>query len=258
MNRSSLPIIVGGFYRSGTSLLRRLLDAHSRIHCPPEVKFFPDFFGLYRDDPLGHLRFFATVRSLALPERDLLEIFGAAYCAARERAASAAGKSRWADKVPENVLYLDRWQEVLPQGFVFINMVRDPLDALGSLGEADFRKTVPASFPERIEMYRRFRIAGDAHVTRFPESSYVLSYEALVSAPAAALSALFGFLGETFEQDVMVRYRDEGRGSGIEDPKVSGTASIHTGSVGRSRKLLSIDESALTTSELAQWVRPTP
>ena len=50
MSRNTWPIIVGGCHRSGTSLVRRLLNAHSRIYCGPEVKFFRDFFKDERDD----------------------------------------------------------------------------------------------------------------------------------------------------------------------------------------------------------------
>ncbi|MGV8838302.1 sulfotransferase, partial [Cellvibrio sp.] len=45
------PIIIGGFYRSGTSLVRRLLDSHSKIYCGPEVKFWPDLYADYKDGP---------------------------------------------------------------------------------------------------------------------------------------------------------------------------------------------------------------
>ena len=44
--KRNYPIIIGGFYRSGTTLFRRLIDSHSRIHCGPEVKYFEDY--LYR------------------------------------------------------------------------------------------------------------------------------------------------------------------------------------------------------------------
>src|SRR6266700_7471909 len=100
MRRSSWPIVVGGCHRSGTSLVRRLLDSHSRIHCGPEVKFFRDFYGDYFDDPLDHLRFTRSARSL-LGEDELLEVVGRAFVLLHERAAHRAGKQRWADKVPE-------------------------------------------------------------------------------------------------------------------------------------------------------------
>src|SRR5437762_3114343 len=116
------PIIVGGCYRSGTSVIRRILDAHSRIHCGPEVKFFRDFYGDYLDDRLQHLRFMTTARAI-LPETDLLDVLGRAFVAVHERAAACAGKPRWADKNPENVLYLSEWQRLLRDHWLFVHVV---------------------------------------------------------------------------------------------------------------------------------------
>jgi hypothetical protein len=90
------PITIGGFYRSGTSLLRRILDSHSRIHCGPEVKFTRDFFGDYP---------------------------------------------------------------------------HDPLDALTSLQEIGFPKTVPMSLADRASLYARFREAGARQLRDWPASS---------------------------------------------------------------------------------------
>jgi hypothetical protein len=51
MPPNTWPIIIGGCHRSGTSLLRRILNARSRIHCGPEIKFLRDFHGDYYGDP---------------------------------------------------------------------------------------------------------------------------------------------------------------------------------------------------------------
>jgi len=61
--RSGWPVVIEGCHRSGTSLVRRIRDSHSRIHCGPEVPFFRDFYGDYSDDSYAHLRF-STARSL--------------------------------------------------------------------------------------------------------------------------------------------------------------------------------------------------
>ena len=42
------PIFVIGCFRSGTSLLRRILDSHSRIACPPESKFIAPLAEVFR------------------------------------------------------------------------------------------------------------------------------------------------------------------------------------------------------------------
>lgn len=254
MDRSALPIVVGGFYRSGTSLVRRLLDAHSRIHCPTEIKFLTDFHAYYRDDPLAHTRFFATLRVLGLPQDELLRLFAAAYREARERAARAHGKARWADKVPENVLFLDSWRKMLPEGFLFVHVVRHPLDALGSLEEAGFHKTVPRGIDERAALYRRFRSAGDDHVARYPQDSFELRYEALVNDPDSTLAALFAFLDERFERDVLVRFADRARGRGLEDPKAGRLGHIDRTSVGSSRQNLAADDAERASATLAEWM----
>lgn len=90
----SYPIIIGGFYRSGASLLRRLIDSHPNIHCPPEIKFFRDFYSDYLQDDLRHARFFTTLKSLQLKEEKLIEIFGRAFIRCHEMATQNAGKLR--------------------------------------------------------------------------------------------------------------------------------------------------------------------
>ena len=150
----SRPIIIGGCHRSGTSLLRRILNAHSQIYCGPEVKFFRDFYGDYASDPLRHLRFASTARSM-LVEQDLLEVLGHAFISLHERAAANAGKRRWADKNPENVLYLSEWDYLLGSHWVLIHMVRNPLDTMASLKENEFRLSVPADLGGRVELYRQ-------------------------------------------------------------------------------------------------------
>lgn len=242
MNPVNLPIVIGGFYRSGTSLLRRLLDSHSNIHCGPEVKFFKDFYGDYLHDELRHVRLFSTLTSLGLSLDELLPIFGSAFVAAHELAARKSGKSRWADKNPENVLYLSQWQRLLPNGFFFVHVVRHPLDALASLKEIGFAKAVPPLFVDKAKFYLAFHQAADSHIKAFPSMSIRVSYEDLTRRPEETLKTLFAALGEVFEPAVLSNYFAAERGIGIEDPKVSLTRAVHSQSIGRWRTELDLDE----------------
>ncbi|MFH2122633.1 MAG: sulfotransferase [Pseudomonadota bacterium] len=228
-----MPIIVGGFYRSGTSLTRRLLDAHSSIHCGPEVKFFKDLRGDYLNDPLGHVRLFSTLPSLGLEPDEIRDIFGRAFIEAHELAARKAGKARWADKNPENVLYLDQWQHLLPGGFAFIHVVRHPLDVLASLLEIGFPKAVPTTFEGKVKLLRTFVEAGSQYEAFYPETSFRIQYEELVTAPLATLETLFNWLGEEFEPRVLENFSHAERGQGIEDPKVTMSDTVHGRSIGR-------------------------
>jgi hypothetical protein len=135
-----------------------------------------------------------------------------------------------------------------------VHVVRHPLDALGSLEEAGFHKAVPRGIDERAALYRQFRSAGEAYAARFPRDTFTLKYEALVTVPEPTLSALFDFLAEPFETDVMVRYRDAARGGGLEDPKVALTDRIHAQSVGKSRERLEPADAARARAALAEWV----
>lgn len=236
MRADSRPIIVGGCHRSGTSLVRRILDAHPRIHCGPEVKFFRDFYGDFPNDPLAHIRFASTARAL-LPEATLLDVLGGAFIAVHERTAALAGKARWADKNPENVLYLEQWRQLLGDQWVLIHVVRNPLDTLASIKEVGFPMTVPAELNARIQFYRRYTEAGLEFRRLHPDRYRCVIYEELVTQPGTVLPALMTWLAEPFHP-MQLSFNDLPHESGIEDPKVAETKAIHTDSINRWKELL--------------------
>ncbi|MEA2627194.1 MAG: hypothetical protein QOD06_3239 [Candidatus Binatota bacterium] len=245
------PIIVGGCHRSGTSLLRRLLDAHSRIHCGPEVKFFRDFYGDYVRDDLAHARLFSSVRTLGLDDGELLDVFGRAFIEVHERAARRRGKARWADKSPENAMYANQWQRLLGGRLAFVHLVRDPRDVLASLLEARFDKAVPVEFRGKVELCRRYLESAADFVDRHPAISRTVRYEELVARPEETLEALFTWLQEPFERAVLRHFNDAERQEGLEDPKVKQTLEVHTRSVGRWRSELSVEQVRIAQAELA-------
>lgn len=227
------PIIVGGFYRAGTTLLRRLLDAHSLIHCPPEIKFFRDLRMEYHNDPYAHLRFFTTVRSLPADLEDLLETMGRAYVDLRERAARRQGKVCWADKDPENAMYLAHWRVLLPRGFRYVHMARHPLDVVASALEAAFVKTLPADPEGILERWSANCRAAREYMDEHPDGCRIVRYEELVRSPGTVLDRLFEWLDLPFERSVLDLFASPERGRGIEDQKVLQYRTIHAQSVGR-------------------------
>jgi hypothetical protein len=236
-SRNCWPIIVGGCHRSGTSLVRRILNAHSRIFCGPEVKFLRDFNGDYKDDPIRHLRFFPTARTV-LHEEELLSIFGKAFVEMHSRAAALAGKARWADKNPENVLYLPQWEHLLGSEWLLIHVVRNPLDTLASMKEASFPLTLPETLEGRIDFYQRYTNAGLEFEKSNSDRYYRLIYEKLVASPESVLPDLMTWLGEEFENRQLDLNRGAEAGHGLEDRKIAATTEIHQQSVGRWQSLL--------------------
>jgi hypothetical protein len=234
------PIIIGGCHRSGTSLIRRILNAHSQIYCGPEVKFFRDFYSDYPRDPLKHLRFIHSARYL-LPEDDLFDVLGRAFVVLHQRAATRAGKSRWADKNPENVLFLSDWHRLLGNDWYFVHVVRNPFDTIASMKEARFPFTIPSDFDARIAFYRRYTEAGLDFGAAHPERYFRVIYEHLVRQPETVISQLMKYLDDRFESQ-QIAFHEEAHQKGLEDPKIADTNSIHSESVGRWRTLLNTEE----------------
>lgn len=234
--RASLPIVVGGCHRSGTSLVRRVLDSHPRIYCGPEVKFFRDFYGDYIDDPIRHVRFMESVRAI-LPEDDLFEILGSAFIEMHERAATRAMKPRWADKAPENVVFLEDWERLLGDEWLFLHVVRNPLDTLSSIEEWQFPVSIPAGLDARIDLYLNYLEAGRAFGRANPDRYILLVYETLVSDPVTTVRTLMSELGEQFHARQLA-INGLAHQEGLEDPKARRASSIHSGSLGRWREVL--------------------
>jgi len=257
MNRGDWPIIVGGCHRSGTSLVRRILNAHSRIHCAPEVKFFRDFYGEFPDDPFAHGRFAATARVL-LPEAELLAVLGRAFVDLHERAAARAGKARWADKCPENVLYLDAWARLLGDGWLFLHVIRNPLDTLASIQETPFPLVIPRDLAGRVEHYLRYTEAGLAFGRTHPQRYLALVYDQLVGEPEVTIDTMMRWADARFEP-VQLAFNPVTQGEGLEDPEVAGTSRVHGESVGRWATLLSREDArAIWARTASVWTEIDP
>jgi Sulfotransferase family len=143
-----VPFIVG-VSRSGTTLLRLMLDAHPELAIPPETHFIPlvarncadaanprDCFietvtsHLYWPD--SHVDGQALTDSVAAIDPfnvgDALRSFYRLY-------AERFGKPRWGDKTPGYVHKMDLIQEFLPEAH-FVHIIRDGRDVALSLNEA--------------------------------------------------------------------------------------------------------------------------
>lgn len=258
-SQDNRPIVVGGCYRSGTSLVRRILDSHPRIHCGPEVKLFRDFYADYIDveDPIAHLRFINTAGSL-LPQHEVLQILGRALAEMHVRAARLAGKPRWADKVPENVVFLDEWQRILGGDWLFLHVVRNPLDTLASIEVHGFPKSIPAGLEERIDLYLEFAQAGLTFADAHPDRYVRLLYEDLVVDPEASVRELMERLGEAFHpEQLAINARAHQRG--LEDPKAAVSTEVHSNSLGSWREKLTSREAEQIVARTAEtWSRLDP
>jgi protein-tyrosine sulfotransferase len=222
-SRAASPIFVIGCQRSGTSLLRRILDSHPSIACPPESKFILPAVQVLRDraamsglDSMGYGRD-EVVASL----RSFVSGFFEGYARAR-------GKPRWADKTPNYVDCLpELWELFGPDGR-FVMIVRNGLDVAYSL--ADPARHFPA-IDEHVRAAGGSVAIGagrywsdqneriDAFRLDHPDACLRIRYEDLTERPEETLQAMFEFLGETWDPSVL-DYNSAPHHSGFEDPDV--------------------------------------
>jgi hypothetical protein len=250
---ASAPVLVGGCGRSGTTLMRVILDTHPNICCGPESHLFVPQWP--RPDKLAR-RFelseqeLDTMLTASRSQAEFIETFFAFYARSR-------GKTRWAEKSPRNVLHLDYIFEHFPNAR-FVHMIRDGRDTICSLRTHPRHKVVEGQL---VELNTRHplepciaRWVGDvrAGLQRRGDPRYIeVRYEALVTDPRATLMPLFEFLNEPFDERVLTYHQQQGNSR---DPRhfpqnPEATRALYTAAVARWQRDLTTDEIALVKRE---------
>jgi hypothetical protein len=163
------PFVVG-VGRSGTTLLRMMLDAHPQLAMPPETHFLNPFIqasGRLRFNPRTATRTIVDDErrrwnDFGLSDADLLAAFQAvepfnttdALRAFYGLYADKHGKPRWGDKTPDYIRKMKKIQKTLPEAR-FIHVIRDGRDA-GLSQNARIAKRGKRPVPPR-ELARRWR-----------------------------------------------------------------------------------------------------
>ena len=134
------PLFVLGVRRSGTTLLRVMLDRNSAIAIPDESYFIPQLAHRHPgasvdvDAFLDDVRRLSTLREWGLPASAVAERLGPgmtpgdAIGAIFSAYAVLQGKERWGDKTPLYMQYLPLLERTFPDGR-FVHLVRDGRDA---------------------------------------------------------------------------------------------------------------------------------
>jgi hypothetical protein len=210
------PILVVGYPRSGTSLLRDLLRAHSRITIPQEVHPLPALWRLHGDpgDRRAALRLADDLLGvnpirhwgLGLRPEDLADhrTFAAMVSDIYAAWARLQGKPRWGNKTPDFVAELPTVMPIFP-GAQVLHIIRDPRAVAASVMSKPWG---PSSVRMIAAQWRQSVTAGRRDGAALgPDSYRELRYEELTADPARVVREVCDFLGEQFEPEMLTPSR---------------------------------------------------
>ena len=216
------PFVVG-VGRSGTTLLRMMLDAHPQLAIPPETHFVPRLigaaeawrvtperlldvvvndphrrwgdFGISEEEYLERLREIPRVNQ-ADPVRAFFRLY-----------AEKVGKQRWGDKTPGYLSRMRRIKRTLPEARL-VHVIRDGRDVALSwnrrLAQREGKEPVPV---ERLAQRWRRQITGAREDASAIGDYIEVHYEHLVLATEPTLRRVCEFIELPWEP-VMLSYHE--------------------------------------------------
>jgi hypothetical protein len=243
------PIIIGGCPRSGTTLLRVMLDSHPNIACGPELKAihlvamaFATMHKAFGENLQAHY---------GISEQRLAGIFGDQIKALLEPYRRRTGKPRIAEKTPQNIEVFPFLFHLLP-GSPLIHVIRDGRDVVCSLLAERWVSPITGNVLDYTQDPRQaaefwVKTLVDARPMRGRGYAGVYTevrYEDLVQKPEPTLKRLLDFIGEPWDPAVLDFHRRahdlpsaESGSRGVDRP-------LHEQSIGRWRRDLGERERA--------------
>ncbi len=212
------PFFIVGSPRSGTTLLERILNRHSRIFIPPETEFFfllENFSGISSENKSEkelkklvdyYLNQYAA-RFLELPSnsvdilltketRSYLDVF---YNLMNYLSESAK-KPRWGEKTPHHIRCAKKIHDCMPKA-KFINLIRDGRAVIKSR----FRHPLwndnlySAAKTWKCDV----RLSGELQKLLNDDQYHLVSYEQLVQDPKRTIEKILNFLNEDIEEGLL-------------------------------------------------------
>ncbi len=260
-------IIVLGMPRSGTTLLRRILDGHPDICAPGETFLLRATSRFLESEEIAFgidYGVLGGLKPLGFAEDDVLGRVRALAFGFYADLASRAGKRRWAAKTAVDSFYAGAVERLYAGHVQFVCVLRHGLDVVCSLKE--FSDEVQGYIAElRPYLHRHARpleafahawvdvtraLAGIAE--RHPDSALALRYEDLIANPEATLSHLFDFLGQEWDPQLLQHALGKTEIAGLGDWKTYAARELKNDSIERWKRL-----PEETVARLSPIVNPT-
>lgn len=241
------PVFILTAARSGSTLLRYILDAHPDLACPPETGIpqicaqltmvWSAIYGTAR--PSAENKMSAS----AIPDKVIAEV-RSVVDSMIERSLADRGKARFCDKSMGAANCADLLVRLYPE-VRFVCLVRHPMDFIMSAIEATpwgpigygFDEYVVSGSGNMVRTLAHYWVDHTAAITAaaslYPAHSCMMRYEDLVDAPELVAGKVFEFLGVSLQPGITQRCLHVKREQGQGDHKIWWTSEINSDSVGR-------------------------
>ncbi len=225
-------VFIVGCPRSGTTLLRHIVGAHSQIAITPEAHWIPLWFeerrgltpeGLVSPELIHHLLEHPKFALFRIGREDLLALMGnsqpisyASFVTAIfDLYGKVQGKALVGNKTPDSVRRVRTLHTLWP-GARFVHLIRDGRDvALSLMNWPKVQQKKPGTFPtwkddpvSTAALWWELNVRSGLQVARWlgPELYYEIRYESLVNNPGEECAALCNFLDLPYEERMLSYY----------------------------------------------------
>ncbi|WP_020529670.1 sulfotransferase family protein [Flexithrix dorotheae] len=213
------PLIIVGLPRSGTKLLRDLLNQNPSISIPEgETHFIPALIKKFKGNPpknqeeltrffkmFTQVNFYHRMKKLGieLPQKQFLNsvnqqswesIFGFIL---RFYSPKGLESKIYGDKTPQYLRYLELLKQTFPKA-KFIHIVRDPRDYCISIKNIWGKNMFRAAYRWKTEIQQ-------AHFTseKFPDDFLEIQYEKLLENPEKIMRKICDFVSCSFDENML-------------------------------------------------------
>ena len=260
---STRPVFVGGLMKSGTTVMRALLGQHHRLFGSFETHWFEDAVRFDWDNPeLPRMKLLLSLLEIGEDEyaamcekkradaaREFIDIV-MDYCCKR------AGKKRWVEKTPGNILHWSLIQEIWSKSS-FIHVTREYKDTYASW-KVRRRDSLETFLSAAKGAYDDIRLLLGAKNERYLEVDYV----ELVTETEQTMRRVLAHIGEKWDPACAALNVEQTGGERTHFKELMGRESwtlvslskpIFTNSIGQWRRFVDKEEQRIIEKELAEY-----